>query len=324
MGAEGLKAGYTEVSHAVKSVRWTWLHHTGLNEAGEANSETHTEGALMFNTAEGAEAQRCLGVRVRQRHGGASAERGSGQPTAAARPLPATCSGAPPRCPAARGRTGRALPSFLGGWGRAGPDPHLPRYLRAGAREGGRWGKFVSVVGCAAQRGRSGRAGGSERSQGSGRRAAAGPRAEGGEARRACAAAAIRLAKGEAPAGMGQRGERAPCPLPLLLLLLLLLGEPGGGGRGPGQGCTRPQVAGRAGRPVGARRGKGAGHATGPCCSPAGDCRPRALAAGAARMPRLEKFRKGGGRSRRVRPAGSRAPPHRCEELGWASREVLR
>lgn len=114
-----------------------------------------------------------------------SAAPGSPQPPA--RPLPATCAGRgiTARFPAACGHTGRALPSLLRGEGRgpgrAGPDPHLPRYLRAGAREGGRWGKFVSVVGCAARRGRSGRAGGSERSQGSGRRAAAGPRAEGGE-----------------------------------------------------------------------------------------------------------------------------------------------
>lgn len=118
-----------------------------------------------------------------------SAAPGSPQPPA--RPLPATCAGRgiTARFPAACGHTGRALPSLLRGEGRgpgrAGPDPHLPRYLRAGAREGGRWGKFVSVVGCAARRGRSGRAGGSERSQGSGRRAAAGPRAEGGEPSRA-------------------------------------------------------------------------------------------------------------------------------------------
>lgn len=94
----------------------------------------------------------------------------------------------PPRGPARRGARlpaprlaadGPAAPALLpfkgvgagAGPGPAGP-PRRPRYLRAGARGGGRWGKFVSVVGCAARRGRSGRAGVSVCSQGSGRRAA--------------------------------------------------------------------------------------------------------------------------------------------------------
>lgn len=44
------------MSHAVKRVRRTWLHHIGLKGAGETNSEKHTEGAPTVNTAEGAEA----------------------------------------------------------------------------------------------------------------------------------------------------------------------------------------------------------------------------------------------------------------------------
>lgn len=172
-----------------------------------------------------------------------SAAPGSPQPPA--RPLPATCAGRgiTARFPAACGHTGRALPSLLRGGGRVGPDrtgpapPPLPAgggargralgkvclcgWLRGAARPVGAGGRLRALAG---QREASGR-----RSPGGGRRA---------ESSRACAAAAIRLAKGEAPAGMGQRGERAPCLLPLLLLLLL--GEPGGGGRGPGQGCARP------------------------------------------------------------------------------------
>lgn len=102
-------------------------------------------------------------------------EAGSGAGSAALRAAPLGAElGSPPRGWRRTGRR-RPLSSPLRGWGPgpgpAGP-PRRPRYLRAGARGGGRWGKFVSVVGCAARRGRSGRAGVSVCSQGSGRRAA--------------------------------------------------------------------------------------------------------------------------------------------------------
>lgn len=172
-----------------------------------------------------------------------SAAPGSPQPPA--RPLPATCAGRgiTARFPAACGHTGRALPSLLRGGGRVGPDRTRTSPATCGrgrARAGA--GESLSLW-LAARRGAAGRGG---RAAPSARRAAGGERppvpgrreASRAEPSRACAAAAIRLAKGEAPAGMGQRGVRAPCLLPLLLLLLL--GEPGGGGRGPGQGCARP------------------------------------------------------------------------------------
>lgn len=145
----------------------------------------------------------------------------------------------------AGGRVGLSLP-----FSEAGAEPGRTRTSpatcgRGRARAGA--GESLSLW-LAARLGAAGRGG---RAAPSARRAAGGERPPvpgQREARRACAAAAIRLAKGEAPAGMGQRGERAPCLLPLLLLLLLLLGEPRGAGRGPGQGCARPQVAGRAGQ----------------------------------------------------------------------------